>query len=237
MILIEMNSLLTAYNIACGAFFVSVFTLIIAAWALFSILKQKHHKEKSLYDGVGRIPGCYQETSTDETSEKGCNISSDTQQPSKIIISVDDNIGEGKRSATKGDFDAHSTPTEETLQAPMATEQESEQTSTISDLVNRDFLYATAVDEGDNKTFICVENKPSKGETIFKFIKIQEGKCEFEVYEGAYSLVLKESEYLKGACTLNKVGNSKISTTKRGMAELNGDGKWCVKEQAKVKFE
>ena len=67
--------------------------------------------------------------------------------------------------------------------------------------------------------------------------QIQKGKCEFEVYEGASSLVLKESEYLNGACTIDKIGNSKVITIQKGLAELNVDGKWVVKIQAKVKFE
>lgn len=233
---IEPNSLLSAYNIACGAFFISVLALIIAGWALFCILKQKRHQENSLCDEVS-FSGCYKKTMPDETFEKGRNASLANQQPKTGIISFDDGFGENNETAK--DIEncvPHNTLTEDTSH-PKSVGLGNKQTSTISNLVSSDFLYATAIDEGDNKTFIRVENTPSKGETIFKFVKIQEGKCEFEVYEGAYSLVLKESEYLKDACTLNKVGNSKISTTKKGTAELNGDGKWCVKEQAKVKFE
>lgn len=96
--------------------------------------------------------------------------------------------------------------------------------------------YATAVEEG-NHTFYNVATEPTKGETIFKFTEIQRGRCEFEVFESAYNMVLKESEYLNGACILDKLGNSKVITTKRGIAELNTEGKWVVKEPAKVKFE
>ena len=98
-------------------------------------------------------------------------------------------------------------------------------------------LFATAVDETDNNTFVTVSETPTKGETIFKFTEIQKGRCEFEVYEGATSLVLKESEYLNGACAVDKIGNSKVITTQKGVAELNTEGKWVVKEPAKVKFE
>ena len=98
-------------------------------------------------------------------------------------------------------------------------------------------LYASAVDEADNNTFYQVSSSPTKGESIFKLTEIQKGKCEFEVYEGAISMVLKESEFLNGACTLDKIGNTKVITTQRGIAELNVEGKWVIKVLAKVKFE
>ena len=96
--------------------------------------------------------------------------------------------------------------------------------------------YATAVEE-DNCTFYNVASEPTKGESIYKFTEVQKGKCEFEVFELAYNMILKESGYLDVACILDKVGNSKVITTKKGVAELNTDGKWVVKEPAKVKFE
>ena len=98
-------------------------------------------------------------------------------------------------------------------------------------------LYATAVDESDDITFYRVETAPQKGDTIFLFREIQKGKCEFEVYEEACSRVLKESEYLKGACTLDKIGNNRVVTVQKGIAELNADGNWIVKTKARVKFE
>lgn len=96
--------------------------------------------------------------------------------------------------------------------------------------------YATAVEEGYH-TFYNVATEPIKGETIFKLTEIQKGKCEFEVFELAYNMVLKESGYLEGACTIDKIGNSKVITKKKGIAELNTEGKWVVKEYAKIKFE
>lgn len=96
--------------------------------------------------------------------------------------------------------------------------------------------YATAVEEG-NRTFYNVASEPTKGETIFKFTEIQKGRCEFEVFELATNMVLKESGYLEGACTLDKLGNTKVVTIKKGIAELNTEGQWIVKEPAKVKFE
>lgn len=103
--------------------------------------------------------------------------------------------------------------------------------------VNQIVYYATAVDEGDNKTFIRVEDHPSNGETIFRFVQIQKGKCEYEVYEGAHPLVLTERGYLDGACFVDKTGSNRVVTTSKGIAELNVDGKWVVKTPAKVKIE
>lgn len=96
--------------------------------------------------------------------------------------------------------------------------------------------YATAVD-GDSKTFCSVTSTPIHGETVFLLTEIQTNRCEFEVYEGAQSLVLSEKEYLIGACSLDKTGNSKIITVQKGVTERTTDGKWTVREQAKVKIE
>lgn len=96
-------------------------------------------------------------------------------------------------------------------------------------------FYASAVLE-DNKTFYNVSEHPVPDETIFKFTEIKNGKCEFVVYEGAYSKVLQEDYFLTGACRVAKLGNSKVVVTEKGIAELT-DNKWVVVEPAKVKFE
>ena len=108
-------------------------------------------------------------------------------------------------------------------------------TSPSVDVVKK-LYYATAVD-GDSKTFCSVSDTPEHGVTVFLLTERQSGVCEFEVYEGAHSLVLSEREYLTGACSIDKTGNTKITTVQKGVTERTIEGKWIVKEQAKVKIE
>lgn len=97
--------------------------------------------------------------------------------------------------------------------------------------------YATAVDE-DGKTFCEVTSDFIRGESVFKLTEEKQGECSFEVCEEAYSMVLKESEYLKGACNLNREGSSKVITVSKGRSLFNEEAnKWEVKEPAKVTFE
>lgn len=96
--------------------------------------------------------------------------------------------------------------------------------------------YASALDE-DNKTFYAVTDYPIDGETVFKFYELRKGKCEFVVYEKAYSKVLTDDNFLTGACNLSKLGNSRVVVEKNGVAELTPDNKWIVVKPAIVKFE
>lgn len=96
--------------------------------------------------------------------------------------------------------------------------------------------YASALEE-DNKTFYAVTDHPVDGETVFKFHEIRKGKCEFVIYEKAYSQVLLDENFLTGACNLSKLGNSRVVVEKNGIAELTSDNKWIVVEPAVVKFE
>lgn len=97
--------------------------------------------------------------------------------------------------------------------------------------------FASALDENDNKTFYNVSDIPVPGETIFKFTELKNGKCEFEIYEEAFSKVLKVTDFLTGACKIDRVGTTKVIVKEKGIAEITIEGKWVVKEQAKVKFE
>lgn len=115
-------------------------------------------------------------------------------------------------------------------------EPEKEQTSSAPAANARTF-YASALLEEDDKTFYNVSEQPVPDETIFKFTEIKSGKCEFVVYEGAYSKVLIDASFLTGACRVAKLGNSKVIVTEKGIAELTDDNKWVVVEPAKVKFE
>lgn len=103
--------------------------------------------------------------------------------------------------------------------------------------VERKVYYATAVNEENQHTFYSVSDTPTKGESIFKLTELQANLCEFEVYADAYSLVLQETEYLRGACSVEKTGNVSITTTQKGLAERTIDGKWAVRQQAKVKID
>lgn len=96
--------------------------------------------------------------------------------------------------------------------------------------------YASALEE-DNKTFYAVVDQPIEGETIFKFRELKKGKCEYIIYERAYSKVLADDNFLTGACNLSKLGNSRVIVEKNGIAELNSDNKWVVTTPAVVRFE
>lgn len=102
--------------------------------------------------------------------------------------------------------------------------------------VKKNVFYASALEE-DNKTFYAVSEQPISDETIFKFTELKNGKCEFVIYEGAYSKVLADDAFLVGACKVTKTGNSRVIVTEKGIAELTSDSKWVVSEPAKVKFE
>ena len=96
--------------------------------------------------------------------------------------------------------------------------------------------YATATTENNKNTFYRVTESPDK-DSIFKLIEIQKGVCEFDIYDGAVSLILKEKEYLSDSCLVEKIGNNKIITSEKGIAEQNIEGKWIIKKQAKIKIE
>lgn len=102
--------------------------------------------------------------------------------------------------------------------------------------VNKKVFYASALGE-DNRTFYTVSEQPISDETIFKFTELKSGKCEFVIYEGAYSKVLAEDAFLVGSCKLTKTGNSRVIVTEKGIAESTIDGKWIIKKQAKIKIE
>lgn len=104
-------------------------------------------------------------------------------------------------------------------------------------IVEKKLYYATAVNEENQDTFYSVSDSPTKGESIFKLTEVQANQCEFEVYVDAYSLILQEPEYLRGACSVEKTGNVKITTIQKGLAERTIDGKWIIKKQAKIKIE
>lgn len=104
-------------------------------------------------------------------------------------------------------------------------------------IVEKKLYYATAVNEENQDTFYSVSDTPTKGESIFKLTEVQANLCEFEVYADAYSLILQEPEYLRGACSIEKTGNINITTIQKGLAERTIDGKWAVRLQAKVKID
>jgi hypothetical protein len=104
-------------------------------------------------------------------------------------------------------------------------------------IVEKKIYYATAVNEENQHTFYSVSDSPTKGESIFKLTELQVDLCEFEVYVDAHSLVLQETEYLRGACSVEKTGNVNITTIQKGLAERTIDGKWAVRKQAKVKID
>ena len=101
---------------------------------------------------------------------------------------------------------------------------------------NAKMFYASALEE-DNKTFYNVSEEPVPDETIFLFIETKNGKCDFVIYDGARSKVLKDDSFLTGACQLARIGNSRVVVTEKGVAELTPDNKWVVTKPAKVKFE
>lgn len=101
---------------------------------------------------------------------------------------------------------------------------------------NTKIYYASAVKESDSSVFNTVGEIP-KETSVFELVEINDGVYEFYVYEGAYDLVLQEVAYIKGACSITRLGNSRITTEKKGIANHTSDGKWVIKEQAKVKIE
>ena len=102
--------------------------------------------------------------------------------------------------------------------------------------VNQKIYYATATTVEDKNTFYRVTESPEKN-SIFKLIEIQKGMCEFGIYDGAISLILKAKEYLSDSCLVENIGNSKIITSEKGIAEQNIEGKWIIKKQARIKIE
>ncbi len=108
--------------------------------------------------------------------------------------------------------------------------------STSIQNVTQKIYYATATTENNKNIFYRVTESPEK-DSIFKLIKTQKGVCEFEIYDGAVSLILKEKEYLSDSCLVEKTGNSRIMTLEKGIAEQNIEGKWIIKKQAKIKIE
>ena len=232
MILIAISSLFSAYHIAFCALIISVIAIGVAIYAVVRLSQdesdfrenysQKYKKEYS------------NEKTVQSTIEQQVKKQFDSYKE-KMIDEVVDNV----RCCQKLD-EKEKKEEEEKLASRSSNKEEKPTAQTVETEQHHEaaiFFYATAIGESDDITFYRVETVPQKGDTIFLFREIQKGKCEFEVYEGAYSRVLKESEYLKGACTLDKIGNSKVVTVQKGIAELNVDGNWIVKRQAKVKFE
>ncbi len=103
-------------------------------------------------------------------------------------------------------------------------------------ICNTKIYYASAVKESDSSIFNSVNETP-KETSVFELVEINDGVYEFYVYEGAYDLVLQEVAYIRGACSITRLGNSRIITEKKGIANHVSDGKWVIREQAKVKIE
>ena len=101
---------------------------------------------------------------------------------------------------------------------------------------NTKIYYASAVKESDSSVFNTVGEIPNDT-SVFELVEINDGVYEFHVYQGAYDLVLQEIAYIKGACSITRLGNSRITTEIKGIANHSSDGKWVIKEQAKVKIE
>lgn len=110
-------------------------------------------------------------------------------------------------------------------------------TITIKPNICSKVYFASAVKENDSTTFYSVSETPIIGESIFQLIETKTGEYEFEVYSGAYNLVLQETEYIRGACYISKSGNSTITMVKNGIVNRTLDGKWVIKELARVKIE
>lgn len=232
MILTAISSFFTASNIAFCALLISVIAIIVAIYAVIRLLQNESDSHESYSREYTKSD--YNEKIVQRNIELQVRKQLESYKK-KIVDEVVENVrycqklDEKEKKEENAKLATQSAIKEETPSAqPIATEQ-------LHAVTN--LLYATAVDESDDTTFYRVETAPQKGDTIFLFREIQKGKCEFEVYEGAYSRVLKESEYLKGACTLDKIGNNKVVTVQKGIAELNADGNWIVKTKARVKFE
>lgn len=223
MLLIAIASPLMAKKIAFIAFVISVIAILVAIYAIIKLRRELDpHRLASIFR-----QSCQIETYINSQVEK--RLKELYMKGNAPIINTDkivDTVIDEVRRLQK--LDEREKEEERRKNNRKVTEQPSSQ---------KVVLYASAVDEADNNTFYQVSSTPTKGESIFKLTEIQKGKCEFEVYEGAISMVLKESEFLNGACTLDKIGNSKVITTQRGIAELNVEGKWVIKVLAKVKFE
>lgn len=106
---------------------------------------------------------------------------------------------------------------------------------------NKRIYYAGCTDQNNPTQFASVTEEPRTGRSIFKLIEISQGKCEFEVYEGAYDMVLGDDIYLYGSCNYNydyrSGAKKRVVTTEKGVAEQKSDGKWYVVTKASVRFE
>lgn len=235
MILTAISSFFTASNIAFCALLISVIAIIVAIYAVIRLLQnesdfQEFCSQKS--DRVDEQVKKYIDKHVQKTIEQQVKKLFDSSKE-KIVDEVIEEVRHCQKLDEKEKKEEEANHASQTSKGVKVTvPAETEQPHEMNNL-----LYATAVDESDDITFYRVETAPQKGDTIFLFREIQKGKCEFEVYEEACSRVLKESEYLKGACTLDKIGNNKVVTVQKGIAELNDDGNWIVKTKARVKFE
>ena len=221
-------------QMAYYSFFLSVFALIIAVGVLIYTIRKNWKQEDETYSDVSIGSHRYKGNGEQNPQKKDPG-----EENIQRVREIEEREIQGDciKDVPKEEATPSQALLKEVQQIPTSIIKEGNSEPTISEVVATVVLYATAVDERDNKTFILVEKTPQKGKTIFKFTEIQKGKCEFEVYEGAYSLVLKESEYLNGACSLDRIGDSKVLTTQKGIAEYTVEGKWVVKFPAKVKFE
>lgn len=247
MLLIAIASLFTAKKIAFYAVMISVIAISVAIYAIIKLKRELDPHHLASIFRQSRQVEAYINSQVDiklkELNRKGNAPTINTDKIVDTVIEevrrlqkLDEREKEEERRKSNCKVEERSvvvTPSDNKVQQ----EPETSETQAVQPANQKIVLYATAVNEADNNTFYEVSESPTKGESIFRLTEIQKGKCEFEVYEGASSLVLKESEYLNGACTIDKIGNSKVITTQKGLAELNVDGKWVVKIQAKVKFE
>lgn len=247
MLLIAIASLFTAKKIAFYAVMISVIAISVAIYAIIKLKRELDPHHLASIFRQSRQVEAYINSQVDiklkELNRKGNAPTINTDKIVDTVIEevrrlqkLDEREKEEERRKSNCKVEERPvvvTPSDNKVQQ----EPETSETQAVQPANQKIVLYATAVNEADNNTFYEVSESPTKGESIFRLTEIQKGKCEFEVYEGASSLVLKESEYLNGACTIDKIGNSKVITTQKGLAELNVDGKWVVKIQAKVKFE
>ena len=153
-----------------------------------------------------------------------------------FIPLVTDNVYEQVRSLIKLDLKELVNKTNNTLSSDKSLHNDNVGHDDNSKDVKTNVFYATAVNEKTGE-FYSVANEPIQGESVFKFTEYEQGKCEFEIYEGAYSMIMKVPDYLFGACRIERLGINKINVEEKGIAELLSEGKWGVKKQAKVKFE
>ncbi|MCM1034883.1 MAG: hypothetical protein NC038_00030 [Paludibacter sp.] len=234
---IAINSLFTARKIA---FYALLISLIALGAAIYAIIRQKRKNKHAANRDVDRSPN-HLAKNIQQIPGLQEYITTTVQKIVKNELtkaSIDPN---GKLVSKIADVVIYCIRLEENERIKNNIEQQSVQQIPLSNRSQQEQVaqnyYASALDERDNRTFYAVTLTPMKGETIFKFTEIQKGKCEFEVYEGAFNMVLKESDYLNGACDFEKSGNTRVVTVHKGVAEQNIDGKWQVKEQAKVRFE